>query len=146
MGRLDADAITRQSPDDDYPSPESQTGWRWLRSADEIRALGGMDPEQLQRACEYNARFDTSPSPSPHDDLWHTRRETRHRRAIPTETGVGPFEAALGFAPTKARRWPSGRWTSKLAAEPGTQWDYSDPAMAHLSLAFFHVTGMEAVS
>jgi CubicO group peptidase (beta-lactamase class C family) len=63
--------------------------------------------------------------------------------AIPTGTGVGPFEAALGLAPTKARRWPSGRWTNRLTAEPGTQWDYSDPAMAHLALAFAHITGRE---
>jgi CubicO group peptidase (beta-lactamase class C family) len=63
--------------------------------------------------------------------------------AIPTETGVGPFEAALGLAPTKARRWPAGRWTHTLAAEPGAQWDYSDPAMAHLALAFFHIAGRE---
>jgi CubicO group peptidase (beta-lactamase class C family) len=63
--------------------------------------------------------------------------------AIPTETGVGPFEAALGLAPTKARRWPEGRWTDQLAAEPGTQWDYSDPAMAHLALAFSQITGRE---
>jgi CubicO group peptidase (beta-lactamase class C family) len=63
--------------------------------------------------------------------------------AIPTETGVGPFEAALGRFPTKARRWPSGRWTNQLGSEPGTQWDYSDPAMAHLALAFYHLTGRE---
>jgi CubicO group peptidase (beta-lactamase class C family) len=63
--------------------------------------------------------------------------------AIPTETGVGPFEAALGRFPTKARRWPAGRWTNTLSADPGTQWDYSDPAMAHLALAFAHVAGKE---
>lgn len=225
MGTHDADVITRQFPDDYYPSPESQAGWRWLRSPDEIRVLGGMDPEKLQLACEYNARFDASAAvvivrngylvaewyensalTTTRYDIWsctksftgtaygillddcrqgklppdrtidldspayafipegHPLTDSRKERitfrhlltmtsgipgekygiaAIPTETGVGPFEAALGFAPTKARRWPSGRWTNKLAAEPGTQWDYSDPAMAHLSLAFFHVTGME---
>jgi CubicO group peptidase (beta-lactamase class C family) len=63
--------------------------------------------------------------------------------AIPTETGVGPFEAALGRAPVNARRWPAGRWTAELAAEPGTHWDYSDPAMAHLALAFAHVAGRD---
>lgn len=63
--------------------------------------------------------------------------------AIPTETGVGPFEAALGRFPTKARKWPAGRWTNILSAAPGTQWDYSDPAMAHLALAFASVTGRE---
>jgi CubicO group peptidase (beta-lactamase class C family) len=63
--------------------------------------------------------------------------------AIPTDTGFGPFEAALGRFPVKARRWPDGRWTDQLSAEPGTQWDYSDPAMAHLALAFYHITGRE---
>jgi len=63
--------------------------------------------------------------------------------AIPTDTGVGPFEAALGRYPTKARRWPAGRWTNILSADPGTRWDYSDPAMAHLALACFHVAGQE---
>ena len=29
------------------------------------------------------------------------------------------------------------------AAEPGQRWDYSDPAFAHLSLAFAHITGQE---
>ncbi len=62
---------------------------------------------------------------------------------VPTETGVDPFAAALGYAPVKARRWASARWTSKLSAEPGTHWDYSDPAFAHLALAFHHVTGRE---
>jgi len=60
MGTSDADEMARQSSADYYPSPESQTGWRWLRSNDEIRALGGMDPEKLQLACEYNARFEAS--------------------------------------------------------------------------------------
>ena len=63
--------------------------------------------------------------------------------AVPTETGVGPFEAALGFAPTKARRWPAPRQTGTLTAEPGTRWDYSDPAMAHLGIAFPHLAGRE---
>jgi CubicO group peptidase (beta-lactamase class C family) len=63
--------------------------------------------------------------------------------AIPTETGVGPFEAALGRAQVRARRWPDGRRTDRLAAEPGTRWDYSDPAMAHLALAFAQITGRE---
>lgn len=69
--------------------------------------------------------------------------ESRGIRSIPTETGVGHFEAALGLHPTKARSWPEGRWTDKLIAEPGTTWDYCDPAIAHLALAFFHITGRE---
>ena len=63
--------------------------------------------------------------------------------AIPTEAGVGPFEAALGYAPCKARRWPQPRWAATLTAEPGTRWDYSDPAMAHLALVFAHAAKRE---
>jgi hypothetical protein len=29
------------------PPPESQGGWRWLHSPDEVRALAGMDPVKL---------------------------------------------------------------------------------------------------
>jgi CubicO group peptidase (beta-lactamase class C family) len=57
---------------------------------------------------------------------------------IPTATGVGPFEHALGQCPNRY-----GRWVDKLAAEPGTHWDYSDPAFAHLALAFANTTGQE---
>ena len=63
--------------------------------------------------------------------------------AVPTRTGVGPFEAALGFAPLWARRWGEERWASTLAAEPGTRWDYCDPAYAHLGIAFTHLAGMQ---
>jgi CubicO group peptidase (beta-lactamase class C family) len=208
-----------------YPLPESHGGWRWLRSDEDIRSLGMMDPDALQLACEYNAHFDASAGvviirngyivaewyensalTTTRYDVWSCVKsftgtaygilfdDSRHRTlpdgmtvdldtaaydfipeghpltdarkaritfrrllsmtsdipgerygiaAIPTETGVGPFEAALGRAPTKARRWPAGCWTDTLAAEPGTQWDYSDPAIAHLSLAFAHITGRE---
>lgn len=208
-----------------YPLPESQGGWRWLRGPDEVRSVGGIDPDRLQFACEYNAQFEDSsatviirngylvaewyensalattrydiwsctksftgtafgillgdcrdgklpadktieldspayafiPEGYPLTDPQKGRITFRHLlsmtsgipgerfgiAAIPTETGVGPFEAALGRAPTRARRWPTGRWTGTLSAEPGTQWDYSDPAMAHLALAFSHITGQE---
>lgn len=61
----------------------------------------------------------------------------------PTEPGVNPFVAALGFAPLRARGATPLAWVSQLAAEPGTRWDYSDPAFAHLGLAFRHITGEE---
>lgn len=57
---------------------------------------------------------------------------------VPTATGTGPFEHALGYC---ANRY--GRSASTLVAAPGTVWDYSDPAMAHLSLIFAHVAGQE---
>ncbi len=59
----------------------------------------------------------------------------------PTEDGVNAFAAALGFARLRSRG--PGPWASaaELAAEPGARWDYSDPAFAHLGLAFRHITG-----
>ncbi|MGH2368678.1 MAG: hypothetical protein ACRDI2_10795, partial [Chloroflexota bacterium] len=61
----------------------------------------------------------------------------------PTRSGVGPFEAALGFAPCWARRWGEECWASTLAAEPGACWDYTDPAFAHLGIAFTHLAGQQ---
>lgn len=63
--------------------------------------------------------------------------------AIPTATGVGTFEAALGHAPCRHWAWTHDRWASKLVFDPGEGWEYSDPAMAHLSLAFVNTTGVE---
>ena len=208
-----------------YPPPERNGGWQWLKSPEEVRAIGGMDPRKLDLACEYNAHFpnssgvviirngylvaewyENSTLTTTRFDIWSCTKsftgtaygllfeDVRQGRlpadkavdldtpayafipegypltdprkehitfrhlltmtsgipgektgiaAIPTDTGIGPFEAALGRFPVKARRWPSGRWTNKLSAEPGTQWDYSDPAMAHLALAFYHITGRE---
>lgn len=57
---------------------------------------------------------------------------------MPTATGQGPFEHALGRAPNRF-----GYWAGQLAAEPGARWDYSDPAFAHLSLAFAHIMGRD---
>jgi len=57
---------------------------------------------------------------------------------IPTDTDRGPFEHALGRCPNRY-----GRWVDKLSAEPGTVWDYSDPAFAHLSLLFSKVAKRE---
>jgi len=57
---------------------------------------------------------------------------------MPTATGYGPFDHALGLCPNRF-----GRWADKISSEPGTQWDYSDPAFAHLSLIFSNVMGQE---
>jgi hypothetical protein len=44
-----------------FPPPESLGGWRWLKGPEEVRSIGGFDPERLQLACERNAQFtDTS--------------------------------------------------------------------------------------
>src|SRR5262249_15075130 len=44
--RQDADAIT-DSAATYFPPPESQGGWRKLEKPEDIRRLGGMDPEKL---------------------------------------------------------------------------------------------------
>lgn len=57
---------------------------------------------------------------------------------VPTATGDGSFEFALGQCPNRY-----GKFADILVADPGAHWDYSDPAMAHLSLAFSNFTGEE---
>jgi CubicO group peptidase (beta-lactamase class C family) len=57
---------------------------------------------------------------------------------IPTTTDHGPFEHALGRYPNRY-----GLWVDTLLGEPGTRWDYSDPAFAHLALAFASISGRE---
>lgn len=55
---------------------------------------------------------------------------------IPTTTGSCPFEHALGRCPNRY-----GKSVDQLATKPGTKWDYSDPAMALLSLIFANIAG-----
>jgi CubicO group peptidase (beta-lactamase class C family) len=62
---------------------------------------------------------------------------------VHAEPGVNPFEAALGRFPLLGRDLSGDLWASQLAADPGTKWDYSDPAFAHLALAFAHITARE---
>ncbi|MHB0877116.1 MAG: serine hydrolase domain-containing protein [Anaerolineae bacterium] len=57
---------------------------------------------------------------------------------IATTSDNGPFELALGRCPNRF-----GKWGDKLRADPGTHWDYSDLAFAHLGLGFAHITGRE---
>jgi CubicO group peptidase (beta-lactamase class C family) len=52
--------------------------------------------------------------------------------------GGGDYEIALGKQPNRF-----GHTAEKLVAEPGTHWEYSDAAFAHLSLFFYHATGRE---
>jgi CubicO group peptidase (beta-lactamase class C family) len=205
-----------------YPPPESQGGWRYLTTDEQIRQMAGMDPEQLELVRQIQGflfggdswgiviirhgylvrefytfnvlvptRFDVwSCTKSFAGTAWGLLLDdsrqgqlpggqqmdvdspaypfipegyplTDPRKAqitlghlltmtsgipgesagvigIPTSTEHGPFEHALGRCPNRY-----GRWVDQLAAEPGTRWDYSDPAFAHLSLAFAHVVGRE---
>ena len=57
---------------------------------------------------------------------------------IPVRPGGGEYEFALGKEPDRF-----GDSAARLYAPPGTAWDYSDAAFAHLSLIFFHATGRE---
>jgi CubicO group peptidase (beta-lactamase class C family) len=201
----------------DLPVPESLGGWPAL-AGEEIRSVGGFDPDALELACARNAQFaavshvaivrhgrlvlewfENHACPSTRFDIWSCTKsftstaygiwlaqpdcpvtldtpvyslipagyplsDPRKERitlchlltmtsgipghasgieAIPAATGVGTFEAALGHAPCRARAWSHDRWASKLVFDPGEGWEYSDPAMAHLSLAFVNTTGVE---
>ena len=57
---------------------------------------------------------------------------------VPTDIDCGPFENALGYCDNRY-----GRKTDSLVAEPGKLWNYSDPAMAHLSILFHSIMGQE---
>ena len=50
---------------------------------------------------------------------------------IPPKINSGPFEHALGYQENRY-----GKKTGKLIGDPGSVWDYSDPAIAHLSVLF----------
>lgn len=62
---------------------------------------------------------------------------------VRTRPEVHPFAAALGFLPVLTRDSGEEVSVATLAAEPGTRWDYSDPAFAHLALAFRELAGEE---
>jgi CubicO group peptidase (beta-lactamase class C family) len=64
---------------------------------------------------------------------------------VQTTADINPFDAALGHRPlNQSRRGPAGDlWAGELTGTPGTRWEYSDPAFAHLALAFRHITGQE---
>ncbi len=57
---------------------------------------------------------------------------------MPMGRGHGAFEHVLGRCPNR-----HGYWADKLAANPGTHWEYSDLGLQHLSLAFVNIMGVE---
>ncbi|MBS1886525.1 MAG: serine hydrolase [Actinobacteria bacterium] len=64
--------------------------------------------------------------------------ETTGICGMPTATDAGIYEYALGLVPNRY-----GQTVGELAADPGTVWDYSDPAYSHLAMCFKAATGVE---
>jgi CubicO group peptidase (beta-lactamase class C family) len=64
--------------------------------------------------------------------------ELAGQHGLVASASSGVYEYALGHAPNRY-----GRSAAKLVAEPGTHWEYSDAAYAHLSLAFAAAAGQE---
>jgi CubicO group peptidase (beta-lactamase class C family) len=220
-----------------FPAPESAGGWRVLNDPAAVKSLGGIDPDRLARAWEYNAHsraklktpeeqalnpndtrviedahgsavlvvrrgyvvgewyqgsdrttrwgihsctksmtgtafgmlfedgrkgrtpanldsraYDFIPEGSPLSDPRKARITIRHLLTMTScirgendgifgtvpAPGVGPFEMALGFG-----RGASGASVAELRGEPGSIWEYSDPAFTHLSLVFSKAAGEE---
>ena len=57
---------------------------------------------------------------------------------VPTAAGNGPLENALGHCRNRY-----GRSAGVITNDPGTHWEYSDPAFAHLPLLFRNIAGIE---
>lgn len=57
---------------------------------------------------------------------------------VPTDGKIGPLEHALGYSDNRF-----GRSAAELFGEPGSVWEYSDPAFSHLSMLFAYVAGIE---
>lgn len=64
--------------------------------------------------------------------------ERRGLYGMPAAADRGVFEYALGHGPNR-----DGERVDRLAAAPGTAWDYSDPAYCHLALAFARAVGAQ---
>ena len=64
--------------------------------------------------------------------------ESRGVMGLAVAPRSGEYELALGKEPNRF-----GISAAKLTGEPGTVWDYSDAAFAHLSLFFAHAAGRE---
>ena len=134
---------------DIWSGTKSFTGTAWgllLEDSRQGRLPGGKQVDLDSLA------YDHIPEGYPLTDPHKSRIQVRHLLTMtsgipgeqkgvignPTASGCGPFEHALGRCPNRF-----GRWVDRLSGEPGTCWDYSDPAFAHLALAFAHITGQE---
>jgi CubicO group peptidase (beta-lactamase class C family) len=134
---------------DIWSGTKSFTGTAWGLLLDDSRC--GRLPEGLRVDLDSPA-YDFIPEGHPLTDERKAQIRLRHlltmTSGIPgegagvvgmaTSTNTGPFEHALGRFANRC-----GRWVDTLYAAPGTTWDYSDPAVAHLALAFAHISGRE---
>jgi CubicO group peptidase (beta-lactamase class C family) len=64
--------------------------------------------------------------------------EAHSQGGVPADPAHGAYEYAFGHAPSRY-----GKLATPLTSDPGTAWDYSDAAFAHLSPCFAHLTGEE---
>ena len=134
---------------DIWSCTKSFTGAAWGMLLEDSRA--GRLPGGHQVSLDSLA-YDFLPEAQPLSDPRKARVTIRHLLSMtagipgedhaiygtPTATGVGPFEHALGHAPSRY-----GRSTATLAAEPGDKWDYSCAGIATLAMIFAKVAGME---
>jgi CubicO group peptidase (beta-lactamase class C family) len=133
---------------DIWSGSKAFTGTAWGMLLDDISSgrLPGQDVSLESRAYDY------IPEGIPMTDPGKDRIKIKHLLTMtsgipgescgvigmPVATGNGLFEHALGRCANRA-----GKWVDKLAAEPGTRWDYSDAGMCHLAIAFRHISGCE---
>jgi CubicO group peptidase (beta-lactamase class C family) len=132
--------------------------WSCTKSATGV-AFGLLLDDSLHHKLPHNAQisldtplYDFVPEGFPLSDPEKKNIQLRHAltmtSGIPGESrgvmglavapGIGEYEFALGKEPNRF-----GVSTAKLMGEPGTVWDYSDAAFAHLSLFFARTTGRE---
>lgn len=204
-----------------FPPSESAGGWRACQNDEEVRSLGGMDPQRLNLIKDQQLQVFQGPwsiviirhgylvaewfgvPTMPHttfdvwsctksatgvafgllldDSLHHKlphnaevtldtplydfvpegkplsdpdKQDIKLRHALTMTSGIagesrgvmglavsprrGEYEFALGKEPNRF-----GISAAKLTGQPGSVWDYSDAAFAHLSLFFSHAAGRE---
>ncbi len=139
----------RTRPSTFGPVPTSATGLAFGLLLDD--SLHHKLPHDLQVSLDTPV-YDLVPEGRPLTDPDKQKIQLRHlltmTSGIPGESrGVmglavaprsGEYEFALGKEPNRF-----GISAAKLAGEPGTVWDYSDAAFAHLSLFFADAEGRE---
>lgn len=134
---------------DVWSCTKSFTGVAWGLLLDE--SMQGVTPNRPLLTLESPA-YDFIPDGQPLTDPRKTEIKIKHLLSM--TSGIageseeiasvsvgpqqGPFEFCLGKVPNRY-----GQMADTLASNPGEKWDYSDPAVAHLSLALYHITGQD---